>query len=464
MIALSREAVRQFRLVAQRCRCAGRPRLTAAPVEITGGEGIVTLRAHLGEVVVLWRMGPTQNSAPDSIAIPLAELEKFEGTRTDMATLESSSSKRAVVRWRDKDGAASTNIDLTTTELPWPGEPEHLISLSPDFLQALHEAGRTTHRDPDKYAVNRICVRGKLGQLAATDGKQALIQGGFKFPFSDDLLIPAIPAFGCKEVAIERAISVGVVENWLYLVVGPWKFWLAIDREGRFPDLASAIPKAPDTRIALSDSDAQRVLDALPKLPVDKDQDPQSLTLDLGQRAAIRARAGAEGDAIEVPLPESSCRGPDMLVVVNRDHFGRALAMGFREFRCASPERPMVATDCERTYISATIAAQDAVPAPAKATGGTNSVPVQVQSPSSSHPFPRSPSMANREPPVPERNGHPDVNGEIVDPLAEAEGLRVALGEAQARVGRLATALRGFRKQQKTVSSALASLRSLRLE
>jgi hypothetical protein len=56
------------------------------------------------------------------------------------------------------------------------------------------------------------------------------------------------------------------------------------------------------------------------------------------------------------------------------------------------------------------------------------------------------------------------VNGEIVDPLAEAEGLRVALGEAQARVGRLATALRGFRKQQKTVSSALASLRSLRLE
>jgi hypothetical protein len=72
--------------------------------------------------------------------------------------------------------------------------------------------------------------------------------------------------------------------------------------------------------------------------------------------------------------------------------------------------------------------------------------------------------MANREPPVPERNGHPDVNGEIMDPLAEAEGLRVALGEAQARVGRLATALRGFRKQQKTVSSALASLRSLRLE
>jgi hypothetical protein len=72
--------------------------------------------------------------------------------------------------------------------------------------------------------------------------------------------------------------------------------------------------------------------------------------------------------------------------------------------------------------------------------------------------------MANREPPSPERNGHPDVNGEILDPLAEAEGLRAALGEAQTRVGCLATALRGFRKQQKTVSSALASLRSLRLE
>ena len=72
--------------------------------------------------------------------------------------------------------------------------------------------------------------------------------------------------------------------------------------------------------------------------------------------------------------------------------------------------------------------------------------------------------MANREPPPNERNGHPDINGEILDPLAEAEGLRATLGEAQARVGRLANALRGFRKQQETVNSALASLRSLRME
>lgn len=73
--------------------------------------------------------------------------------------------------------------------------------------------------------------------------------------------------------------------------------------------------------------------------------------------------------------------------------------------------------------------------------------------------------MPARESQSPERNGHPEANGESsIDPLAEAESLRAALGEAHAHAGRLVASLRGFRKQQKTVTSALASLRSLRLE
>jgi hypothetical protein len=72
--------------------------------------------------------------------------------------------------------------------------------------------------------------------------------------------------------------------------------------------------------------------------------------------------------------------------------------------------------------------------------------------------------MASRDTP-PERNGHADTTGESgLDPLAEAEGLRVALADVLNRVSRLVTALRTYRKQQKTVTSALASLRSLRLD
>src|SRR5438445_162927 len=104
-------------------------------------------------------------------------------------------------------------------------------------------------------------------KLTASDGKQALIQGGFTFPFTEDLLVPAIPVFGGKELCNEGAVSVGVTGDWLYLVIGPWRFWLAIDREGRFPDVVAAIPKATGTRIAFDESDAGAVIVALPRLP-----------------------------------------------------------------------------------------------------------------------------------------------------------------------------------------------------
>ena len=67
---------------------------------------------------------------------------------------------------------------------------------------------------------------------------------------------------------------------------------------------------------------------------------------------------------------------------------------------------------------------------------------------------------------------HPSTNGHAPaepdpgdpDPLTEAEALRAALADAQTRAGRLVASLRGYRKQHKTVASALASLRALRLD
>jgi hypothetical protein len=415
-------------------------------------------------------MGATHTGGDGELYVPLSELERFEGTGTDVVTLEAHSSKRAIARWRERDKATSAKIELTTTDLAWPDEAKHLISIAPEFLQALHEAGRTAHRDPDKYAVNRIQVRGKSGQLAATDGKQALIQGGFKFPFADDLLIPAIAAFGSKEIAIERGISIGVADNWLNLVAGPWLFWLAIDREGRFPKLEDAIPRALGTSVLFGEADVRRVLEELPRLPVDKDIDPQPVTLDLGKRPAIRARSGTDDEIVEVPLTETQCQGPDVVVLANRAHFGRALAMGFREFHCANPERPLVATEGDRTYISATLDPKLAVPRPTtipETTAPTSKrvrLSVQPFAQSDSIPTQRSTSMP-RESPSPERNGHasPATGAEGLDPLVEAEALRTVLTEAAAQSMRLVAALKQFRKERRAIVSAFSSLKQFNL-
>ena len=66
----------------------------------------------------------------------------------------------------------------------------------------------------------------------------------------------------------------------------------------------------------------------------------------------------------------------------------------------------------------------------------------------------------------PERNGQalpeppPD---DILDPMAEAEALRLALVEAARRVGRLITSLRQLQKQRRALHAAWSNLRHLSL-
>ena len=80
--------------------------------------------------------------------------------------------------------------------------------------------------------------------MVETDGKQALVQGGFVFPFPDDLLVSAAPLFGSKELTAEAAVSAAVAGGCLFVVVGPWRVWLLVDRDGRFPDVHAAVPRA----------------------------------------------------------------------------------------------------------------------------------------------------------------------------------------------------------------------------
>jgi hypothetical protein len=421
----------------------------------------------LGEVVIAWRMSAPQTSGAESLTVPLCELDRFDGTRSDPVTLEVKSTRRGIAKWRDRTGPRSTNFELTKSDVTWPAEPDQLTALPPEFVPALHEAGRSASREESRYALARIQVRGRAGQLVATDGKQALVQGGFTFPFAEDLLVPALPVFGTKEVSVEREVGIGVVDNWLYLAIGPWQVWLAIDREGRFPDVESAIPKAPGTRVVFAEADARRLLDALPRLRAGNDDNGQAVTLDLGRRVAVRAREGPNSEIVEVLLPESKAAGPEVVALVSRENLVRALSLGLKEFRCSDPNRPLVAKDANRTFVMATFDPKLAVPAardkitnaaPVRVT--VNSIRPQTESPD----YPRSPDMA-RESPIPERNGHhgDQPNGEALDPLLEAEALRAALVEAANRSNRLVNALKQYRKERRALQSAFTSLRQLNL-
>ena len=72
------------------------------------------------------------------------------------------------------------------------------------FPAAFHEVCLTTAREATKYAMNRVLVKGKTGEIVATDSKQLLAWGGFQFPFHEDLLIPRSAVFGLQPFPIPK--------------------------------------------------------------------------------------------------------------------------------------------------------------------------------------------------------------------------------------------------------------------
>jgi hypothetical protein len=62
------------------------------------------------------------------------------------------------------------------------------------------------------------------------------------------------------------------------------------------------------------------------------------------------------------------------------------------------------------------------------------------------------------------QSGHEPTIEDVLDPLAEAEALRLALAEVARRVGRLIASLRQLQKQRRALHAAWSSLRHLNLE
>src|SRR5438477_2353715 len=106
-----------------------------------------------------------------------------------------------------------------------PGPAGRTAALPPSFLGAFAEAVRTAARDGGRFALTRVQLRGKAGQVVATDGRQLLVQGGFAFPWAEDLLVPAVPALGAKELA-DGSVTVGRSDGHVLVAVGPWTFAL----------------------------------------------------------------------------------------------------------------------------------------------------------------------------------------------------------------------------------------------
>jgi hypothetical protein len=452
LFLFNRATARDFRVLFSRC-VAGRPRGPAPPVVIQTKDDRRTVAATTTDGVTLAHTSPAPKESDDLIVLPSAFLTEVEGGTDEPVTLDRPSKLRGVVRWPGGGKPRSLPADLIL-----PGKQHELPTLPvltavpAKLLTALHECGRSAARESGRFALSRLQIQGKSGRVVGTDGKIALVWTGLKFPFSDDVLIPALPVFGSKPLARISEVHVGRTATHLVVAVGPWSVWLPTDAKAKFPDIAGVIPRHAPTTAGIDERDAAELLKVLPGLP-GGDHDLRPVTLEADGMLRVRSR-GEKGDTKEVTLVRSPVTGPAIRVALDRRVLARALALGCHTARLV-PDRPVALEGDGFTLVAAQLD-------PALIVPPTGEVPAA----STDEPNPDSaPTNPVRSPDVkPETNGHAPPRGDPADPLDLAEELRDALADAATKAARLVAALRHTRKEKKALSALLGNLKQLNLD
>ena len=459
MIALPRSLARRFRTVLRRCGPTGRRADLPPNVLLRAGEQGLCLEAACPEVAV--RLEHPGKHPEAVLAFPADALALFEGHTDEAVTLEQKSFGQGLATW--DEGGSPVHKDFPTLAVEglraFPEPPGRLRKLDAAFLRALDDACGAAARDSGRYALERVLLRGKGGEVVATDARHLLVQSGFDLPWPGDALVPRLDVWGMKELPQEGPVGVGRTEGHVFVRVGPWTFALGCDGGARFPAYDQIIPRASSRTgvLRLGPGDVNSLLRELRGPAAEKEA---TATLELGPDIIVRAAPSAREDGAELRLVGSRWSGPLMRVVYNPRYLLNALRLGFTEVEIRSPSVPLCCRDATRIYLWMPLSDESATSSPARP---AQSVPAEQPVPPEpvketimSHPADNGRHPGNGEP-------APPTDSAALDPLAEAEAVRAVLAEAQSRLGRLVAALKQHRRQARAVAAAMAQLKNLPL-
>jgi hypothetical protein len=420
----------------------------------------------------------------DLMLIPLSLLEDVQGTRPEPVFLTRPRQGVLAASWDDKGVCREMEYDeleAFTDAPPFPELPAQFSENSPELLTALRNAYETTDVGSVRYALNCIQLRPD-GVIAATDGRQLLRQSGFTFDLGEELLIQNTKFFSCKELPSDQPVRIGQLRNdkgvsEAVFQIGPWTYWLGVQKEGRFPNVDQIIPPTHYAKctLQLNPHDAKFLIDNMHRLP--EGTTHRELTLDLNGSVVLRAASTSTPRPAEMILRNSSKQGDDVRICTDRNFLARAAAMGFTEFFLPNDASPALAVDANRTYLWMLLDHKEAIK--------PNDSSLRIESPFNSRPYTpttiRKATQVNRissTPSVPaapqappatsvpteqviRRRKRSSSNGKATTSLEQAISLRDQLRAALTGSKELIRTIKTEKRGQKSLKLALASLKQL---
>ncbi|MBL8794614.1 MAG: hypothetical protein JNM56_11975 [Planctomycetia bacterium] len=465
MIEVPRSTLREFRQVLRRTLPA-RPTRDRLPwVVVEAGTDRLTLRTQHTDAALTLQL-PVR-LPPQQLALPAQALDALEG-RQGTVQVDADGQVQVQARW--EEAGVPRVVDFATIDVdqlpPFPPLPKEWATNPPGFLAALHDAMQSAARESVRYALGKVQLRGS-GEIAATDGKQLLLQAGFRFPWKGNVLVPKVGLFGGLQLPQDVGVQVGRTEKHVVVQAGPWTVHLSADQEGRFPAVETIVPHTCKTTWKLSPAEAKFLRATLAKLPGASDAE-RPLTVDLNGKAVLRVHGAGQNRPTEVILEQSQVNGPPVRCCVNRELLGRALELGFMEVRVVNADQPLWCQDGPRRFVFMPLPAKESLaPHPdALRISSATTRPVLATSPGTKgKPMPK--PHGPLPPPTPSAVARPPAvqlatnENEPLAAVEEAVALQTMLRDALTRVNALVVALRQQQRERRLFQHALGSLRRL---
>ena len=430
------------------------------PVYLEGGPHGLHIRCCRKDQAAVQYQLDGQHPA-ETFAVPFELLSDVEGRKDESVKLELQQN-RVLAQWRDGSVPQLVAHDVLDSEPDnWPPPAESLEENPPRLLKALADAYQATDPESSRYALGCIQLQGKSGKIAATDGRQILLQSDFTFPWEDDVLVPGSKIFG--QLPSDQPVFIGRSEKWFVLQTGPWTVWLQL-KEGRFPRVEDLVRRCREATASfhISKSDRTFLTQNLRRLPSHNEQtDP--VTVDLNGQVAIRARQEV-GPVTELILSDSPCTGEPIRLNTNRFFLARAVQLGFKDVYVFEPNSPAQCEDEHRQYVWALLEPKLTIaPSPdaVRITSSSDSASIPSQPRRTRTPMSKTPNESTTERRTSNGESRSAETDSSANAIEQATALRDTLREATAQAGELIRTLKREKKQAKLVKSTLDSLRQL---
>ncbi|MBX3421773.1 MAG: hypothetical protein KF752_09490 [Pirellulaceae bacterium] len=344
---------------------------TSAAITISSDGKTTEIASRLGDCAVACQLSiPNQ---PSAVSVPLELIEELKRSSRHDVTFRRDTEQVLVDHW---DGNARRSVLWLAAELQaLPTRAEYHLANPRSLGLALYRAAQMTDDSSVRYALHCLQLRGRDGQVAATDGRQALVESGFALPL-EEVLVPAKRLAKLKLLEKCTGVSVGCTEGWLqlelYCGLAHWRVDLQLTKNVRFPtlDQCFADPAHSRSTLRIDDLDADYLLEQLPRALGSGEIEPLTLELvaePVGTRASVVLRWACSspswmqmqgladvsqlGSIVQLDLCDSAYQGAAGRVVVSQHNLISALQMGFREFYIWAAPAPVQCQQGGRKYV-----------------------------------------------------------------------------------------------------------------